>query len=70
MKALMWVYMVVIDAWRSREGQMRSPGFNLLRLFKAQFLDMEDWEDVEEVAHEFFWTRDMGSFVSNLWEDV
>jgi hypothetical protein len=68
MKALIWVYMVVIDAWRSRAGHMRSPGLDLIRLFKAQFPDLEDWADIEDVLQHFFWTEDMSSFVNGSWD--
>ncbi|KIW67939.1 hypothetical protein PV04_03918 [Phialophora macrospora] len=68
MKALIWVYMVVIDAWRSRGGHLRSPGLDLVRLFKAQFPDLEDWADIEDVLQKFFWTEDMGRFVGASWD--
>ena len=69
-KALIWVFMVVIDSWRSRDGRLRLPGLDLLRLFKARFPDMENWKDVVCVVQKFFWTEDMGRFVSQSWENA
>lgn len=68
--ALLWVYMVVIDSWRSRDGKMRMPGLNLLQGFKAHFPDLVTWEDVDTSLQRFFWTDDMSEFVARSWGEV
>ncbi|KIX99138.1 uncharacterized protein Z520_04714 [Fonsecaea multimorphosa CBS 102226] len=69
-KALVWVFMVVIDSWRSRGGQMRSAGVDLLGLFKQKFPAMKSWKDIANLLSRFLWSEDMENFLSSSWPDA
>ncbi|OAP57904.1 hypothetical protein AYL99_08642 [Fonsecaea erecta] len=69
-QALVWVFMVVIDSWRSRDGQMRSEGVDLLRLFKRRFTIMKSWNDVADLLTRFLWSEDMERFVGRSWPEA
>ncbi len=61
---------MVIDSWRigGSDGNLLSPGRSVLRQFHQRFPGYRLWADLRDLTRLFFWTGDMETFWSKMWE--
>lgn len=71
LECLMWIWMVVIDAWSSdcaQDGELPPNGRKLLTKFRKIFTDPTSWKVAELVLEKFFWSERFSRACEIFWD--
>lgn len=63
-ECLMWIWMVVVDAWSSDcaiEGQLPISGLQLMFDFRWSFPGASSWDGTSSILRKFFWSKRFSS---------
>lgn len=69
-ECLMWIWMVVVDAWSSdceKDGDLPPIGLQCLHDLRRAFPNITTWEDMRSVLRKFFWSRRFSSACEAFW---
>ena len=77
-EAVIWCWMVALDAWRThdsgkRDGddELHKEGQDLLRKMRGRFpKTTEHWQSLEMACKKFFWTDILSEWWQTRWERI
>lgn len=65
---LVWMWMVLIDSWRSDDGLLLSSGDVLLMQLRRRFPDLRAWSKLNGILGKFFYPEPFAVACKTIWE--